>query len=136
MFDTTIEGAIRPATIIESLNLNRDLGVRIILASETFQHTGSFKFRAAYCVASSVPHKLLIVASSGNFGQALAYACTITGKSCIVVMPSTSSQVKVDAIREYGGQVELFNTRVVPRKERVEQLRAGARLTFLARQAH
>jgi threonine dehydratase len=124
MLDTQFEAPLRPTTIIESFRLNRDLGVRIILASETFQHTGSFKFRAAYRVASSVPHKLLIAASSGNFGQALAYACSLTGKSCIVVMPSTSSQVKVDAIREYGGQVELINTRVVTRKERVEQLRA------------
>ena len=45
------------------------LGVKLCLASETFQHTGSFKFRAAYNLASKVPNSLIITASSGNFGQ-------------------------------------------------------------------
>jgi threonine dehydratase len=87
--------------------------------SETFQHTGSFKFRAAYNVASNVPHELLITASSGNFGQALAHACQLHGKKCIVVMPETSAQVKIQAVREYGGKVDLIDTRKVSRSARV-----------------
>ena len=51
------------------------LGVDVVLASETFQYTGSFKFRAAYNVASRVPENHVITGSSGNFGQAIAYAC-------------------------------------------------------------
>ena len=81
------------------------LGVKIVLASPHSQQTGSFKFRAAYNVVINVPQKLFITASSGNFGQALAYACALTGKSCIVVMPSSSSQIKIAAVREYGGRV-------------------------------
>jgi hypothetical protein len=59
---------VRPTTIIESTRLDAHLahlGVKIVLASEAFQHTGSFKFRAAYHVAINVPQKLLITASSG-----------------------------------------------------------------------
>ena len=118
------ESIVHPTTIIESVRLNSYLGARIILASETFQQTGSFKFRAAYHVASSVPQQLLITASSGNFGQALAYACTLTGKSCIVVMPSTAARVKIDAVHEYGGRVELIDTRVISRKDEVGTLAA------------
>jgi threonine dehydratase len=113
---------VRPTTIIESARLNNDLGVRMILASETFQQTGSFKFRAAYHVASNVSQKLLITASSGNFGQALAYACQLTGKSCIVVMPSTAARVKIEAVRDYGGEVELIDTCLIPRRKRVAEL--------------
>jgi threonine dehydratase len=96
----------------------------MILASETFQQTGSFKFRAAYHVASTVPQKLLITASSGNFGQALAYACKLTDKSCIIVMPSTAAHVKIEAVREFGGQVELIDTRLISRRQRVAELAA------------
>ena len=113
---------VRPTTIIEAPRLSTRLGVNLIIASETFQYTGSFKFRAAYNVASVVPHDLLITASSGNFGQALAYACALLEKSCIIVMPTTSAKVKVDAVREFGGQVELTDVRVKSRADRVAEL--------------
>src|SRR5580698_5957779 len=116
------QARVRPTTILRSERLNAYLGAEIILASETFQHTGSFKFRAAYSVASRVPQKMLIAASSGNFGQALAYACFLLKKSCIVVMPTTSAKVKVDAVREYGGQVESVDVAEKSRADRVAEL--------------
>jgi threonine dehydratase len=125
----------RPTTIIESTRLSRHLGARIILASETFQHTGSFKFRAAYHVASNVAQKLLITASSGNFGQALAYACALTGKSCIIVMPTAASRIKMDAVREFGGKVELVDTQVMPRKQKVAELAAAHPEAYIASSA-
>jgi threonine dehydratase len=113
---------IRPTTLIDATRLKRRLGVDIIIASETFQHTGSFKFRAALNVAAQVPQRHLITASSGNFGQALAYACQLLGKSCTVVMPATSAQVKVEAVREYGGTVELIDVNRISRGQRVVEL--------------
>jgi threonine dehydratase len=115
---------VRPTTIIDASRLSARLGANILLATETFQHTGSFKFRAAYHVASSVPEGMLIAASSGNFGQALAYACSLLGKRCIIVMPATSSAVKIQAVREYGGSVEFVDTRRKSRAERVAELTA------------
>jgi len=112
----------RPTTIIDAPRLAKRLGVNLFLASETFQHTGSFKFRAAYNVASKVPNPLVITASSGNFGQALAYACSLLSKSSIIVMPTTSASVKVDAVCEYGGQVEFVDVREKGRTERVQEL--------------
>src|SRR5687768_7206853 len=100
---------VRPTTLIEAPRLSKKLGVDLVIASETFQHTGSFKFRAAYNVAAQVPQQRIIAASSGNFGQAMAYACQLLGKSCIVVMPTTSAQVKMEAVREYGGLVDLID---------------------------
>jgi len=112
----------RPTTIIDAPRLAKRLGIDLFLASETFQHTGSFKFRAAYNVASRVPNPLVIAASSGNFGQALAYACSLVGKSSVIVMPSASAEVKVNAVREYGGQVEFVDVRVKSRAARVQEL--------------
>lgn len=119
-----LQEAVRPTTIIEAPRLAKRLGVELTIASETFQYTGSFKFRAAYNLAASVKEERLITASSGNFGQALAYACLLLGKSCIVVMPDTSAQVKVEAVREYGGTVDLINVRDQSRAARVAELAA------------
>ncbi len=114
--------AILPTTYIRSSKLIDHLGLDVTIAAETFQHTGSFKFRAAYNLAVSVDQDEILTASSGNFGQALAYACKLTGKKCTVVMPSTSAKVKIDAVRGYGATVDLVDTAKVGRSERVAQL--------------
>ena len=117
--------AIRPTALIEPRFLSDRLGVQLTLASETFQHTGSFKFRAAYNVALSVAQNEIIAASSGNFGQALAYSCKLLGKKCTVVMPATSSPVKVDSVRSHGATVDLIDTRQKSRAERIRELTAS-----------
>lgn len=116
--------AIRPTTFIESAKLKDHLGLDITIATETFQHTGSFKFRAAYNLASNVENDTIITASSGNFGQALAYACKLLGKKAVIVMPDTSAKVKIEAIRGYGAQLDLIDTNKIGRGERVDQLAA------------
>jgi threonine dehydratase len=118
----SLSEAVRATTVIEPLRLSARLGAEIIIAAETFQHTGSFKFRAAYNLASKVKEQKIITASSGNFGQAMAYACRLLSKSCTVVMPSTSAQVKIEAVREYGGAVDLVDVRAKSRAARVAEL--------------
>lgn len=112
----------RPATVIEAPRLSRRLAAEVTLVSETFQYTGSFKFRAALNVVCKAPHPKILAASSGNFGQALAFACSLVGKTCIIVMPRTSAQVKIDAVRQYGGEVDLIDTDRISRAERIRQL--------------
>ena len=116
--------AIRPTTFVVSSKLRDHLGLDITIATETFQHTGSFKFRAGYNLALNVPNEEILTASSGNFGQALAYACKLLGKRCTVVMPETSAQVKIDAVRGFGATVDLIDTKKVGRNERVAELAA------------
>lgn len=116
--------AIRPTTFIEPEKLRKHLNLDLTIAAETFQHTGSFKFRAAYNLALSVPNDEILTASSGNFGQALAFACQILNKKCTVVMPETSARVKIEAVRNYGATVDLVDTNKVGRNERVAQLAA------------
>lgn len=119
-----LKEAIRPTTFVVSSKLRDHLGLDITIATETFQHTGSFKFRAGYNLALNVPNEEILTASSGNFGQALAYACKLLGKRCTVVMPETSAQVKIDAVRGFGATVDLIDTKRVGRNERVAELAA------------
>jgi threonine dehydratase len=109
----------RPTTIVDAPRLKKHLGLDVILASETLQYTGSFKFRAAYNVARNVANSHIISASSGNFGQAIAYASSLFGKKCTVVMPANAPQIKVDAVREYGAEVDLVD---VTKKSRLDRL--------------
>src|SRR5713101_1091441 len=113
---------IRPTTLIRSLRLNQHLGRDILLACETFQHTGSFKFRAAWHLVSNIPNDHFLTASSGNFGQALAMACREMQKHCTVVMPNTSAAVKVQAVREFGGCVEFVDVGKKTREARIAEL--------------
>lgn len=124
--------AVRPTTFIESPRLSSLLGADTVIATETFQYTGSFKFRAAYNVALKVEPEHIITASSGNFGQAMAYACRILGKTCTAVMPTTSSRVKVEAVREYGGEVDLIDVNQISRADRVSQLAEERQEAYVA----
>lgn len=113
---------MRPTTVIEAPRLSDHLGLDLFIASETFQHTGSFKFRGAHHLASQVRQERIITASSGNFGQALARACQLLGKACVVVMPDASSRAKIEAVRAYGGEVQLINVAHISRADRLRQL--------------
>lgn len=117
-----VRDAIRATTLIEPRRLESHLGLSLRIASETFQHTGSFKFRAAYNLASQIDGDTILTASSGNFGQAIAYACKLLGKRAIVVMPETSAQVKIDAVREHGGRVVPVDVTVQSRAEKVAEI--------------
>jgi threonine dehydratase len=113
-----------PVTLIAPRGLTEQLGIDITLATETFQHTGSFKFRAAYNLAANVSQQNVITASSGNFGQALAYACKLLNKRCTVVMPTTSAKIKIAAVRSYGAAVDLVDTKVKSRAARLAEVAA------------
>ena len=116
-----LRDAIRPTTFIESSKLRDHLGLDITIASEAFQHTGSFKFRAAYNVVLNAPNDEFVGVSSGNFGQALAYACKLLGRKCTVIMPSTSASVKIEAVRRFGAETDLIDVKQVSRADRTRQ---------------
>jgi len=113
---------LRPVTLVDSKPVSAALGAEVLIASEAFQHTGSFKLRAAMAAALQYGGPHLLAGSSGNFGAALAYACKRLGIRCTIVMPHDSSTLKIDAVRGHGAEVDLVDTRVTARKERIRQL--------------
>src|SRR5438876_9372175 len=120
----TLPRHVRPTLLLPSPSLSAQLNCDLTIASETFQYTGSFKFRAAYNLLSSISQQRVVAASSGNFGQAVAYACKLLGKTCTVVMPGTSAQVKIAAVQSYGGIADLIDVHQISRAERVAELLA------------
>jgi threonine dehydratase len=118
----TLPHHVRPTFFLRDTMLSALFNCEVTIASETFQYTGSFKFRAAYNLLCAVEHKHIVAASSGNFGQAVAYACKLLGKECTIVMPETSAQVKIAAVRASGGRVDLIDVGRVSRAARVAEL--------------
>lgn len=102
---------VRTTLFFESKKLTEFLGFSVRIASESLQHTGSFKFRAALNVVINSKSKNFIAISSGNFGQALAYACSIEDRDCTILMPNTSAKVKIDAVKKLGATVKLVDVK-------------------------
>lgn len=86
-------------------------GVRLELKCESFQKTGSFKARGALNammqLSGTERARGVVTVSAGNHAQALAWAASKVGASCITVMPEGASRTKVQATEGYGGTVEL-----------------------------
>ncbi|MGH3496563.1 MAG: threonine ammonia-lyase [Nocardioidaceae bacterium] len=78
---------------------------------ESLQPTGAFKLRGATnavaVLSAQERARGVVTHSSGNHGQALAYAARRAGVACTVVMPDGSPAIKVDATRGYGADVRL-----------------------------
>ena len=93
-------------------SLSLRLGNEVLLKREDTQPVFSFKLRGAYNKMSHLsPQELkrgVICASAGNHAQGVALAAHRMGCQALIVMPVTTPQVKVDAVRAYGGEVALF----------------------------
>ncbi|MEE6261125.1 threonine ammonia-lyase [Plantactinospora sonchi] len=78
---------------------------------ESLQPVGSFKLRGAtHAVARLEPAlraRGVVTHSSGNHGQALAYAARVHGVPCTVVIPEGAPAVKVDRVRALGAEIRL-----------------------------
>jgi threonine dehydratase len=92
------------------LKLNVELpGTNLFLKPENLQPWGSFKIRPAVNALKSMDAAQLrrgvLTASSGNFGQGLAYAARRMGIPVTLVVPDAAAQTKVDALLELGAKV-------------------------------
>ena len=98
------------------------------LKLESMQPMGAFKLRGAYNAISRLPQAArrqgVITYSSGNHGQAVAYAAQLLGVRAVVVMPETAPAVKVAGVKKWGGEV-LFAGRTSDDRQRKAEEIAG-----------
>jgi threonine dehydratase len=89
--------------------LSHHLGRRIVVKDETRNPLRSFKGRGADYLASEIaPGRHLVCASSGNFGQAVAYASRSRGHRCSVFLATGSNPIAQERIRGLGAEVRLI----------------------------
>jgi threonine dehydratase len=93
-------------------NLSQRLGNTVLLKREDQQEVHSFKLRGAYNkMAHLTPAQLkkgVICASAGNHAQGVALSASKMGVRAVIVMPITTPQLKIDAVKGFGGEVVLF----------------------------
>jgi len=89
-------------------NLSRRFNNHVWIKREDMQPVFSFKIRGAYNKIANLPKELLqkgvITASAGNHAQGVALAAAKLGIHAIIVMPKTTPEIKVNAVRSFGGK--------------------------------
>ncbi|MBX5476408.1 MAG: threonine/serine dehydratase [Clostridia bacterium] len=105
-----IRGLAVETPLVSARTLGETAGLKLWLKAENLQRTGSFKLRGAVnrlavLARSGAPLRGVITASSGNHGQALAYAARAFGYPAVVVVPEDAAPPKVAAARTFGAEV-------------------------------
>ncbi len=116
-------------------NLTARLGNPLLLKREDMQSVFSFKLRGAYNKMAQLPPELLaqgvIASSAGNHAQGVALGAKQLGTTAIIVMPTTTPAVKVNAVKARGGEVVLHGETYDDAYAYARQLSQEKGLTFI-----
>src|SRR5579872_3136204 len=106
VYDVAIESPLDPLP-----RLSARLGTSAYLKREDLQPVFSFKLRGAYNKIAGLPadarQRGVICASAGNHAQGVALASKRLAINATIVMPQTTPDIKVQAVRSLGGLVML-----------------------------
>ena len=107
VYDVAIESPLDFAPALSTRMENR-----IYFKREDMQSVFSFKLRGAYNKMAHLPPAQLkrgvICASAGNHAQGVALSAKRMGCRAVIVMPTTTPPVKIDAVRSHGGDLEIL----------------------------
>jgi len=130
VYDVAVESPLEPAK-----SLSRRLHNKVLLKREDQQAVFSFKLRGAYNkMAHLTPEQLergVICASAGNHAQGVAMAAHRMGARAVIVMPTTTPQLKIDGVKTLGGEVVLHGDSYSDAHERALELEKQQGLTFV-----
>ncbi|WP_141914925.1 MULTISPECIES: threonine ammonia-lyase, biosynthetic [unclassified Herbaspirillum] len=115
--------------------LSQRIDNRIYFKREDMQSVFSFKLRGAYNkMAHLTPAQLkrgVICASAGNHAQGVALSAAKLGCRAVIVMPTTTPQVKIEAVKARGGEVVLFGDSFTDAYNHALTLEKKHKLTFV-----
>src|SRR5450830_94305 len=130
VYDVAVETPLELAP-----NLSARIGNTVLLKREDMQQVFSFKLRGAYNkMAQLTPEQLkrgVIAASAGNHAQGVALSAQKLGCKAIIVMPTTTPQVKINAVKSRGAEVVLFGDSYSDAYTRALELKKSEGLTFV-----
>lgn len=123
-----IKNSVYRTPILRSTELSRISGNQIYLKGEHLQKTGAFKIRGATNKVTQAVNEgatFVTAASSGNHGQAVAYAANKHGIPATIVVPEDAQVSKINAIHAYNGKVETCGTTSRERLPRAMEIAAA-----------
>ncbi|MEM9401905.1 MAG: threonine ammonia-lyase, biosynthetic [Pseudomonadota bacterium] len=130
VYDVAVRTPLEPAA-----PLSQRLGNTVLMKREDLQPVFSFKLRGAYNKLASLPAedraRGVICSSAGNHAQGVALAARELGINATIVMPVTTPDIKVDAVRALDGKVVLHGDAYDDAYEHARRLEAQDDLTFV-----
>jgi threonine dehydratase len=121
-----LEGVAARTPLLELPDLAARVGAPVLLKCELLQPVGAFKIRGAYNAvarAAAAGACGMVTQSSGNHGQAVAFAARRFGLRAVVVMPASTPAIKVEGVRGQGGEVVFAGaTRSGEQRLRAEEI--------------
>ncbi len=121
--------------VLTSRFFNENTGAALYFKCESFQKTGSFKARGATNavrkLSAAQKERGVCTHSSGNHGQALAWAAKKQGVKCYVVVPENAPKVKLAAMREYEAETTLCSPNLAARESGLQEVVSRTGATFV-----
>ncbi|MGL6002530.1 MAG: threonine ammonia-lyase, biosynthetic [Plesiomonas sp.] len=115
--------------------LSARLGNTVLVKREDRQPVHSFKLRGAHAMIAGLSAEQkaagVVAASAGNHAQGVALSASKQGVKSLIVMPRTTPEIKVDAVRGFGGEVLLHGANFDEAKTRAIELAEQQGLTFI-----
>jgi len=125
----------RETALTAATKLSKRLGNKVWLKREDEQAVFSFKLRGAYNKMAHLTQRQrddgVICASAGNHAQGVALSAKKLGCRAVIVMPVTTPQVKIDAVKALGGEVVLFGESFTDAYGHAQELQSAQGLTFV-----
>lgn len=107
-----IKGTIIKTPLLQSSVFSEICSNNVFMKCENLQVTGAYKIRGALNKISTLNEeekkKGVICSSAGNHAQGVAYASSLMNIESTIVMPKTTPYLKVQATKNYGGNVVLY----------------------------
>ena len=130
VYDVAVETPLEKAALLSSRLQNS-----LLLKREDMQPVFSFKLRGAYNrMANLSPVELsrgVICASAGNHAQGVALSAQVLGVRAVIVMPTTTPEIKVSAVRERGAEIVLAGESFSDAYAHARELERAEGLTFV-----
>jgi threonine dehydratase len=136
---------IRRTPLVHSPWLSSVTGLSVWLKLESMQVTNSFKARGAVNVAvaglergggESDRSRLLVTASAGNHGRALAYAAERLGLRLVVFTPQDAPRAKLDPIAGHGADLRAVARSYEDAERLAKEFAAAERVTYISPYSH
>ncbi len=128
-----IEPYVHRTPVFTSTYIDNRVGASVFLKAENLQKVGAFKARGAVNAVLSLSDADagggVITHSSGNHGQAVAYAAAIRGVPATIVMPRHAAKVKIEAVQGYGADIVFCDQ--AERETVLEELRTRTNSTVV-----
>jgi len=119
----------------EAAGLSKRFGAKFLLKREDLQCVHSYKLRGAYNKMSSLPPEALekgvLAASAGNHAQGVALAAKKLGVKATIVMPITTPEIKINAVKSLGASIVLHGDGYSDCAEEAERIVKETGVTFI-----